>query len=347
MLKNKINLNTIMFPKPEDTISTDICLRGKIDTGYKCNLKCNFCYTKNNLNDKPKDVLDIYKDIDILKDAGIKEIEFSGGEPTIHPKWFDILKYASLYFDYVSVVSNGSVFYDEKFLIKSKQLGLNEILFSLHGWDNDSHIKAVGSNSAYIKIMSSLALAKKHDIKIRINCVVDNNFDWSRYALQIRRVNPIQVNFLPVNYWDSAKDNQKIDYNIISNKLKECIDLINMKNSGHKIEINVRYIPLCYMVSYEQYCVGVYQHIFDKSDWNLLSYPENTQHILTNQITKELMFTQSKISRQKTYHKSMDCKNCKYVLICDGIENELISNNSYRPVFGEIIKDVNFFRNKG
>lgn len=344
----KINLNSIISPKIEDTLSNDICLRSKIDTGLNCNLKCDFCYTLKHVHDAPKSFIDICKVMDKVKAAGIKEAEFSGGEPTIHPNWFDLLEYASNIFDHVSVVTNGTKLCNEEFLLKSKEKGLKEVLFSLHGWDEESHAEKTGRD-VFGRIMEAIELSKKHKLIVRINCVVDNKFIPARYASIINKIDPKQVNFLPLNYWDNAKTLAKLDYTRVSENLKVCIDLINQRSK--KININVRYIPLCFMEGYERYCVGTYQHIFDKTDWNIMTFNgglKQTDSFMRKDlvITKENMFKQAKINRFNSYIKPPSCTDCSMMYVCDGIEKEL-SEQVYKlvPKFGKKILDINFLRN--
>jgi MoaA/NifB/PqqE/SkfB family radical SAM enzyme len=62
-----------------------------------CNLGCSFClYAKENHSEKNiADTNDIIRMIDNLADVGVKSLEFSGGgEPTIHPDFNDLAKYA-------------------------------------------------------------------------------------------------------------------------------------------------------------------------------------------------------------------------------------------------------------
>ena len=345
-MKTTMNLNAMISPNPNDTKSDDICLRSKVDTGYKCNLKCNFCYTLKNIHDDPKPFLDICKILDKLKASGIKEVEFSGGEPTIHPNWFELLEYANNIFKHVSVVTNGTKLYKEDFLLTSKELGLKEILFSLHGWDDTSHDHKVGRKSFY-KIINAIDLAKKHGLIVRINCVLDNTFNPTQYARLINQIKPKQVNFLPLNYWSDAKNISKLDYTRASEHIKICIDAIKLRNDY--TDINVRYIPFCFMEGYEKYCVGTYQHIFDKTDWNIITYNgrENSETFLTDEliITKEEMFKKAKINRFNTYIKPPSCTDCSMMYVCDGIEKELVEQtNKLVPKFGAKIKDINFFK---
>ena len=342
----KINLNSMISPKPDDTLSNDICLRSKVDTGYRCNLKCHFCYTLKNVNDAPKSFIDICKTLDKLKSIGINEVEFSGGEPTVHPNWFDFVEYADNIFDNVSVVSNGTKLCNEDFLIKSIAYGLKEILFSLHGWDEESHNNKVGRKS-FAKIMNAIDLAKKYKLIVRINCVLDNTFNPLQYAKLINQIKPKQINFLPLNYWSDAKHLAKLDYTRASEHIKLCIDSIKLRSPG--IDINVRYIPLCFMEGYEKYCVGTYQHIFDKTDWNILSYNgrENSKTFVKKEIVinKENMFKQAKINRFHSYIKPPACTDCSMMYICDGIEKELSEQvNKLTPKFGKKITNINFFK---
>lgn len=60
---------------------------------HKCNWNCSHCY----LGDKEPIELEtelIYKVLDECKALGVREIVITGGEPTLHKDWRDILKYA-------------------------------------------------------------------------------------------------------------------------------------------------------------------------------------------------------------------------------------------------------------
>ena len=120
---------------------TKLCNRAKLDTGTYCNYKCSFCYYKNSL-DKIDDLEVIKGRIDYLRECGVEEVDLSGGESSIHPDWFDILDYCGG-FD-VSTLSNGHRFSNISFMKKSQDHGLKEILFSLHGYDEESHDNLVG-----------------------------------------------------------------------------------------------------------------------------------------------------------------------------------------------------------
>lgn len=331
-----INLNDIMIPDYNKTKSNIINRRAKLDTGYRCNYSCNFCYYFNNLNDKEKDIVLIKKDIDQYVINGINEIDLSGGESSIHSKWFEILQYCHLRFSSISTLSNGSKFHNFDFIKKSKDYGLQEILFSLHGWDETVHDKKVNHQGAYKKIISAMKNTAELDMILRINCTIEEDFNPEKYAELIIELNPYQINLLPLNYWNDAIQNNTINYLLLSEKIKRFIDILSETN----IEINVRYIPFCFMKNYEKYCVGTYQHIFDLKDWNLEVY----EKVTSQEVSKEQLFNQAKLNRKNTYIKPIECLKCSNVLLCDGIEYNLLSDNSLSPQDGKVIDDIMYYK---
>jgi len=147
------------------------CNRAKLDTGTFCNYDCEFCYYQGMLHLKT-DYETIKQRIDKLYEYGITEVDLSGGESSIHKNWFDILDYCNDRFDHISTLSNGWAFAKEEFLIKSKDHGLKEIMFSVHGFDEDSHDTIVKRRGAWKKINQAIELAHKHNIIVRVNCTI-------------------------------------------------------------------------------------------------------------------------------------------------------------------------------
>lgn len=302
---------------------TRLCNRAKLDTGTFCNYRCSFCYYRDNLGDMGS-FEDIKHRIDYLRKCGIKEVDLSGGESSIHPKWFDILDYCDGL--YISTLTNGYKFSDIEFMSKSKEHGLREILFSVHGYDNDSHDKIVGFVGAFDRIIQSIKNAHKLGIKVRVNCTV-SNYNYTSlstsYVKLLLEINPIEINFIPLNYWGDNKEGEKIDYVEVSKEIKRTIDLIDIKY------INVRYIPYCFMVGYERYVCDYYQHIYDIYDWNiaLCDYDVDPEIFQKNQ--HDIMYETAKDHRLFQYKKKFECVKCKYFYICDGIEYDM-------PVFPEV-----------
>lgn len=337
-----MNFNYTSVDSFEVDYSTKRCNRAKLDTGFHCNYHCEFCYYLDHLHVKtPYEV--IKKRIDILHQYGIDEVDLSGGESSIHKDWFKILDYCKDKFKNISCLSNGSAFANEKFLLKSKEHGLKEILFSLHGYNEEVHDDIVGRKNGWKKINKAIQLCKKHDIRVRINCTVyqKNYKGLHHYIDVINEIKPYQVNFLTLNYWDDNKTFEPIDdYSKLTDNIKNCID--NIKDNVKYI--NVRYTPYCFMVGYEKYVCNQYQHIYDIYDWNkeIYDYDIDVSKTYTHNEKIELGYAKAKDDRLKDYKKPIECLKCKFFYICDGIENQL--DMAVKPVKGEKIKDVNYYR---
>ncbi len=327
-----MNLNKLFIPLAKDTPDVKYNKRAKVDTGTTCNYKCDFCYYYNSLNAKFKDIAIIKKEILLLYKIGIKEFDLSGGESSIHPYFIEIITHAKQY-GKVSTLSNGSMFHDIKFLEKCKQAGLQEVLFSLHGYDNISHDKIVHHKTAFDKIIKSIINCNELGIEVRLNCTIDNTFNEKKYLELLNKLRFTQLNLLPLNYWDDASSKKSIDYKLIGNKAKYIID--NLLN----IECNVRYIPFCFMKEYEKNVVGVFQHIYDLKDWNLHAYD-----LPDTKLTKNKMFEAATKNRIASFTKPLSCKDCSMAYICDGIEPQNLDDNKLEPYKGNKQPNVLYWR---
>lgn len=321
---------------------TTRCDRARLDTGTFCNYDCEFCYYQGLLHVKT-DFNTIKNRIDMIHQYGITEIDLSGGESSVHKDWFTILQYCEPLFDNISTLSNGWAFADEKFLIKSKNAGLKEILFSVHGYNQESHDTIVRRKGAWNRINKAIELAHANDIVVRINCTVyQKNIEGLKsYHHVLKRLKPLEVNFLTLNYWTNNEHAEPIDYKAATDNIKLCID--NIKNDVKYI--NVRYTPYCYMLGYEQHVCNQFQHIYDRYDWNkeMYGYDVDVSRKYTNNEKIDMAFAVAEKQRFETYTKPAECMKCKYFNICDGVEKQVV-NFKVNPVPGEKITNVNHYR---
>jgi MoaA/NifB/PqqE/SkfB family radical SAM enzyme len=313
--------------------------RAKLDTGTHCNYDCSFCYYKTQLNVKTE--FDIIKErIDYLVDCGITEVDLSGGESSIHKNWFDILDYCKSKGLKISTLSNGFKFAKREFLEKSKEHGLEEILFSVHGYDDESHDALVGRKHGFKNIKRAIANAHDLDILVRINCTVTmDNCEGlpSKFVELMDELKPFEVNFLTLNYWDDADEQKCIDYSVVTPYIQQAIDKLNVE------VINVRYTPYCFMKGYEQYVCNYFQHIYDIYDWNIAVYDMKIDPDEYKKDKLGALYEAATTNRMQSYYKKPECIKCKHYFICDGIENQIKDIEVY-PEDGERITQVNFYR---
>lgn len=130
-----------------------------IDLTNRCNMNCPICFANANQQGYvyEPDFDTIVKMLDALRaEEPIKctAVQFSGGEPTIHPDFVRIIKAAKdRHFAQVQVATNGIEFakkYD--FLKDSSEAGLNTIYLSFDGVSDDIYIQARDRKMFQVKL---------------------------------------------------------------------------------------------------------------------------------------------------------------------------------------------------
>ncbi len=112
-----------------------------IDLTNRCNLRCPICFANANVKgyvyeltlDQVKEML-----LEIKRQnypLGTHVVQFSGGEPTIHPKFIECVKAArNLGFDHIQIASNGITIADSlEFAKECKKAGLYTVYMQFDG----------------------------------------------------------------------------------------------------------------------------------------------------------------------------------------------------------------------
>lgn len=96
----------------------------------KCNFKCSYC---RGLRDDIKGTMpfnDAYKTVELWAKHGLKNIRFSGGEPTIYPNLTGLIEHSkTVGIERIAISSNGSAPSD--YYKQLVEAGVNDISFSL------------------------------------------------------------------------------------------------------------------------------------------------------------------------------------------------------------------------
>ncbi len=342
--------------------------RARIFTGMGCNARCRFCYyyLAELKGFWPKEV--IMKEMDIAWKAGMKAIDFSGGEPTIHPDFIELIKYAkSKGFKTICTLTNGLRMADENFVKEMVENGINDVLFSIHGHNSQEHDYITQVPGSFEKIIRSVENLKKYSIPFRINCTVTNiNYrNLEKHAKLYNKLEPRQVNFILFNDFELADQlaNQfSVKYSIASSYIKKAVDILK----GRVPYINLRYIPFCFMRGYEKYICHYPQKIFDPFEWSQRMLIKLTAKKVTPtwkylgyffygflkshpkiKLSKDYLEDICVSMRIRSYFKSEKCKKCKFNKICPGLEKsyfKIFGDSELKPADGEKIIDPLYFR---
>lgn len=154
-------------------IRTDILrapIRIYVETTLGCNRKCRYCF--NNSGQPREDELstgEIVTGLEHLKDEGVIDARFTGGEITRRKDWVTILRTAKELGFAVSCNTNG--FYTDKTIPeKFAALGLEQVTVSIDG--NQEHHDIVRGKGAYQRTVNNLERMHKSGVRLRINTLV-------------------------------------------------------------------------------------------------------------------------------------------------------------------------------
>jgi len=120
-----------------------------IDITNRCNFKCPVCFAEAK-GEGDHYVLDtevVTRMLKSLVDRPVpcRSVQFSGGEPTVHPEFPKILRIArDLGFTHIQVATNGSKFVDPAYAKLCEESGLHTLYLQFDGMSDDVYLKMRG-----------------------------------------------------------------------------------------------------------------------------------------------------------------------------------------------------------
>ncbi len=144
---------------------------GNIDLTNRCNLTCPICFANSNVTGKiyepsKEQVMEMLRLYRGEQPVAGRLVQFSGGEPTIHPDFLEILRGArEMGFSHIQVASNGIKFADPDFTMRAAEAGLHTIYLQFDGVDDRVYRQTRGRNLLDYKLKTVEAV-RKAGIKI-------------------------------------------------------------------------------------------------------------------------------------------------------------------------------------
>ena len=122
-----------------------------LDLTNRCNLRCPICFANANVQGyvyEPtyEQVVGMLTTLRNIKPVFPPAVQFSGGEPTIHPRFLDILRAArSMGFSHLQIASNGiRIGKDSEFAKEAKEAGLYTVYLQFDGTADEVYQKTRG-----------------------------------------------------------------------------------------------------------------------------------------------------------------------------------------------------------
>ena len=156
---------------------------GNIDLTNRCDMRCPICFANANAAgyvyeptvDDIKEMLQAYRE---MKPVAGRVVQFSGGEPTVHPDFFEIVKAAvEMGYSHIQMASNGLNLADEEFCRKTAEAGMHTVYLQFDGTDDEVHRKTRGQRGYYEKKLQALANMRKYDIHVVLTPTIVKGFN--------------------------------------------------------------------------------------------------------------------------------------------------------------------------
>jgi radical SAM protein with 4Fe4S-binding SPASM domain len=159
---------------------------GMIDITARCNLKCVHCYIRNTSFGNELTYQEICHIFDQLAAEGCLWFCISGGEPLVHPDFYDIYTYAKKKGFLITLFSNGTLLTQPvvEFLAKQPPFVLD---ISLYGMTAETYEKVTGIPGSFARCINGIELALAYHLPVKLKIVLltinqHEFYDFMRYA---------------------------------------------------------------------------------------------------------------------------------------------------------------------
>lgn len=185
-----------------------------IITGEECNCKCKYCVgcLKENIYKKKITDKKYYKKLsNMLKSLRneIWSVTILGGEPTISPRIFNILKIIKDYKFKKVMTTNGILLKNKSFLSKINKSSLDHLNISRHDFnDKKNSILFQNVNVPNTKELKIIVKNIKSSIKLRINCNlikghIDNVNNLKKFINHVKNIGINEISFSELSHMDN------------------------------------------------------------------------------------------------------------------------------------------------
>ncbi|MFC1599139.1 radical SAM protein [Patescibacteria group bacterium] len=280
---------------------------GYIQIIRQCNQSCLFCSSPETGQIRS------LKDVVVIVDDYIKEkidgVVLTGGEPTLHPKLNDILKYCQNKGLEVRLITNAQKLSDYEYLKKLVLNGLDLVHISVHSINPKVQDLLSNNKGSLKRIVRSLVNAKKLKLPVYINMVInslncktiDKNINF--FIRSFPEIKHFIINNIDAEE-NRASENKFLvpKFADIKKSLNKALDVLSKSNKTFRIEM----VPLCYMSKYADCSTETRKIVKDEA--RILNFLDkrNKPHLIQNKGSFR-------------YDYAPQCNNCTLKTICAGV----------------------------
>lgn len=170
-------------------------LFGSLELTYSCNFACRFCYNPVDRKGQerqhgapapqapPLSFPEIVDLLDQLREMETLYFTVTGGEPMLHPDFWQVLEAVKERAFVLRVFTNGSLI-DERAADRFAEICPNCIEMSIYGASEESYRQTNRAPQAFPKVLRALGLLQERGIQVFLKCVVTRIVEGELEAIQ-------------------------------------------------------------------------------------------------------------------------------------------------------------------
>lgn len=143
----------------------------QIELTTRCNLRCPVCWANAGATGRVSEMsyeqaVELLEQLRDMRPIPSSSVQFTGGEPTLHPRFHDIVRKArEMNFSHVMAATNGLTHANEEFAARSAEAGLHNLYLQFDGVGEEAH-RHTRSEAVWEKKLAAIENCRKYDIHI-------------------------------------------------------------------------------------------------------------------------------------------------------------------------------------
>jgi MoaA/NifB/PqqE/SkfB family radical SAM enzyme len=224
---------------------------------YKCNNRCTFCATGTRTQfdgdfTRQRELLVKYRR------AGVRLLDFDGGEPTLNPNLFGLIDFArKLGYERVNVTTNARMASYRAFAERLAGSGVTSLLVSIHGPDAQTHAQNVGVAEAFDQtcqgVRNLVAAADPARVELGANITITKS-NYKKLGDVASLIHDLGLRWFNIQFltpFGRATSSIAPDTGEAAREAMRVIDAFE-----GKLKFQVINLPFCFMPGYERFLMG-------------------------------------------------------------------------------------------
>ncbi len=231
---------------------------------YRCVNRCVFCSEREHMAEfaaHPARDEEWRAILERKREQGFDHVTFTGGEPTLYPRIWEMLAHAKSLGYRTFMISNGTLLSLESFSRKILPL-IDELCLSMHGFDGPTHDACTGRAGSFARLSAAFDNADRQDRLpfVFVNCVLTRvNVRWIEAILEAALRRKSVRHFLLSNLAPEGEGGRL--YAKLSVKTEEFIGRLpamSERARSRGVDLRVFGVPLCALGAWRELSNDLY-----------------------------------------------------------------------------------------